>query len=210
VRSGLYVITLSTAKTDDLVTAVAAAIRGGAVMVQYREKLLAPALRYEQARVLRDYCRELAALFIVNDDPHLAKAVNADGVHLGVQDASFTAARDLLGANTLIGVSCYNSLEQARQAQAMGADYVAFGSFFPSATKPAAVRADINLLHAARSRLSVPIAAIGGITPANGNVLVAAGAYWLAVIDGVFGQGDPEAAARNYTQLFDKPQATPL
>ena len=142
---------------------------------------------------------------IVNDDVALAAAVEAAGVHLGHNDAAPAAARDLLGPRAIIGVSCYNRLDLALAARDQGADYVAFGSFFPSSTKPLAVRADIDLLRRARRELRLPLVAIGGITPENGAVLVGAGADMLAVVTGVFGAPDPQAAARAYARLFDSP-----
>jgi len=123
---------------------------------------------------------------------------------VGREDPDLHQARTALGRNAIIGVSCYDDLERARRAQADGADYVAFGSFFASPTKPAAVPASLDLLRTARSELTLPIAAIGGITPDNGAQLVAAGADLLAVITGVFAQADVRAAARRYALLFEK------
>jgi thiamine-phosphate pyrophosphorylase len=142
---------------------------------------------------------------LVNDDVELAAAVEADGVHLGRDDPAIERARARLGKSALIGVSCYNQLARALDAETRGADYVAFGSFFPSPTKPGAVRASLDLLQEARARLRVPIVAIGGITPENGASLIAAGADLLAVIDGVFNRTDIRAAAARYTQLFTTP-----
>ena len=116
------------------------------------------------------------------------------------------AARALIGDNKLIGVSCYNELERALAAEQDGADYIAFGSFFPSRTKPGAVRATPELLRAARTQLRIPVVAIGGITPENGATLIEAGADMLAVIEGVFAQPDIRAAARRYTRLFQNIQ----
>ncbi|MAT65105.1 MAG: hypothetical protein CMN57_05635 [Gammaproteobacteria bacterium] len=132
----------------------------------------------------------------------MAAAAGAHGVHLGRDDAAVTAARERLGPRAIIGVSCYNELDRARQAARLGADYVAFGRFFPSRTKPQAVQAEPALLTAARRELGLPLVAIGGITPENGGLLLAAGADMLAVIHGVFGAADIEAAARGYTALF--------
>ena len=124
-------------------------------------------------------------------------------MHLGRDDADVASARRVLGARALIGVSCYNDLALAQKAEADGADYVAFGSFYPSPTKPQAPRAELELLRAARRTLRVPIVAIGGITPDNGAALITAGADALAVIEGVFGQPDIRAAAARYTRLFN-------
>lgn len=200
---GLYAIAdtryLSAAR---LLGAVHEAIAGGAALIQYRDKGSDPARRREQARALLALCRGHGVPFIVNDDVALAAAIGADGVHIGRDDPALSDARRRLGAGRLIGVSCYNELERALSAQSQGADYVAFGSFFPSPTKPQAVRASIELLRTARATLRIPIVAIGGITPENGADLLAAGAAALAVIDGVFNQPDIRAAAQRYARLF--------
>jgi thiamine-phosphate pyrophosphorylase len=195
---GLYAVT---GAGDALARDVAAAVRGGAVAVQYRDKGSSRAHRLRTALGLGKLCRDSGVVFIVNDDIELALAAHADGVHLGRDDAPLAAARARLGER-IIGVSCYGSLESALAAQAAGADYVAFGSFFASSTKPAAARASIDLLREARARLHVPIVAIGGVTPENGAALIEAGADCLAAISGVFEAVDVEAAARRYARLF--------
>ena len=200
---GLYVIT-DTGLTPGarLPTAVDAAIRGGARLVQYRDKSADSARREMEARLLLDLCRGHGVPLIINDDVALAARIGADGVHLGREDQALAAARVSLGPRALIGVSCYDSLERAQTAAHAGADYVAFGSFYPSLSKPAAVRAPLALLTQARAALSIPLCAIGGITPENGAPLLAAGADLLAVIQGVFGAADSGVAARAYAQLF--------
>lgn len=182
--------------------AVDAAIRGGARLVQYRDKSADRERRRHEVEALLELCRGHGVPLIINDDLELAAAVGADGVHLGRDDAQPAAARVSLGPRALIGVSCYDSLPHAVTAAQAGADYVAFGSFFPSATKPGAARAPVELLTQARRKLSVPICAIGGITPENGGALLAAGADMLAAIQGLFGVSDIEAAACAYTGLF--------
>ena len=154
------------------------------------------------ARALNALCREHGVAFLINDDVRLAGTIGAAGVHLGRDDPDIGAARAVLGASALIGVSCYNELARAQAAQDAGADYVAFGRFFPSRTKPQAVPAAPELLRAARTALKIPIVAIGGITPENGASLIAAGADALAVIEGVFNQSDIRAAAERYARLF--------
>jgi len=202
--AGLYAIA-DTQYLDDahLMPAVGEAIAGGARIVQYRDKKHVAAERARQASELASLCRKHGALFIINDDVELAKQVQAAGVHLGREDASLAQARAQLGPQAIIGVSCYNELARAIQAQNEGADYVAFGSFFPSRTKPQAVRAGLELLCEAKQILRIPVVAIGGITPENGVHLLAAGADALAVIEGVFGQADIRAAAQRYTRLFN-------
>ncbi|MEK7815994.1 MAG: thiamine phosphate synthase [Pseudomonadota bacterium] len=185
-----------------LAPAVEAAIAGGARVVQYRDKRHDAASRVRQALDLAAICRRHGVLFLVNDDVVLAEAAGADGVHLGRGDMPLSEARRRLGAEKIIGVSCYNELERALAAERTGADYVAFGSFFPSRTKPQAVRATPDLLRAAKQRLHIPVVAIGGITPENGAVLIEAGADMLAVIEGVFAQPDVSAAAKRYARLF--------
>ncbi|RMG29559.1 MAG: thiamine phosphate synthase [Gammaproteobacteria bacterium] len=201
---GLYAIT-DPARTPGprLFEAVAAALRGGARVVQYRNKTAPPGVRRDEAARLAALCRAHGAPFLVNDDPRLAAEVEADGVHLGREDPELRQARRLLGPRRWIGISCYNRLERARQAQDAGADYVAFGRFFPSRTKPEAVPATPALLRAARRELRLPVVAIGGITPENGRVLIEAGADMLAVIHALFGQPDVEAAARALARLFE-------
>ncbi len=200
---GLYAITDSALCARHGVEAdVAAAIRGGAVMVQYRDKSTDQARREQEARALLAVCRKRQVPLIINDDVELARIIGADGVHLGAEDAGLRSARSRLGPQALIGISCYNSLELARKAQRAGADYVAFGAFHDSPTKPATVRAPLALLSEAGDNLHLPVVAIGGITPENGAALVESGANLLAVISGVFGGDDPEQAARSYASLF--------
>lgn len=200
---GLYAIADSHWLTEDrFAPAVRDALAGGARIIQYRDKLSAPAIREAIARALADLSHEHAALFLVNDDAALARAVGADGVHLGREDMAIAQAREQLGPGAVIGISCYNDLERARAAERAGADYVAFGRFFPSRTKPQAAPATPALLRQARAALRVPIVAIGGITPDNGASLIDAGADALAVIEGVFGQPDIRAAAERYAKLF--------
>jgi thiamine-phosphate pyrophosphorylase len=144
---------------------------------------------------------------IINDDVELAVHCGAAGVHLGRDDADLATARARLGTGAIIGVSCYADLERAREAAAAGADYLAFGRFFPSQTKPEAVPADPALLAAARRELDLPLCAIGGITPANAAPLLEAGADLLAVIQGLFGQPDVRAAAARFQALFQQPMS---
>jgi thiamine-phosphate pyrophosphorylase len=200
---GLYAITDSALTPGERIfTAVESAIRGGACMLQYRDKTPERSGRERRARELLELCRDHEVPLIINDDVELAAAIRADGVHLGREDIALKEARVRLGPRAVIGVSCYDSLTRAVHAAQAGADYVAFGSFFPSPSKPDAVSAPLSLLKDARGRIDVPICAIGGITPDNAGVLLEAGANLLAVISGVFAQADIESAARRYLQLF--------
>jgi thiamine-phosphate pyrophosphorylase len=201
---GLYAITDSKLLSPErMVEAVALAIQGGAVMIQYRDKGDDAMRRQWEASDLSNMCRPLGVPLIINDDVELAAQVMAKGVHLGKDDADVAAARARLGPNAIIGVSCYNDLDCAIAAERAGADYVAFGSFFPSPTKPGAVKAEAELIRQAKQRLSIPVVAIGGITADNGAALVEAGADLLAVITDVFGQADILAAAERISKLFE-------
>jgi thiamine-phosphate pyrophosphorylase len=198
---GLYALTPDEPDTQALVAKVRAAIAGGAAAVQYRNKPADPALRGAQAAALAGLCRGAGVPLVVNDDIALALAVDAAGVHLGREDGDLAAARQRLGPGRLLGASCYDRFELAERAVRAGADYVAFGSMFASPTKPAAARAPLALLGAAR-RLGRPVVAIGGITLGNAPAVIAAGADALAVITALFGAGDIAARARAFTDLF--------
>ncbi|HZX29974.1 MAG TPA: thiamine phosphate synthase [Rhodocyclaceae bacterium] len=200
---GLYAITPDEPDTARLLAAVEAALAGGCRWLQYRDKLSAPDGRRVRAAALVSLCRRHGASLIVNDDVELAKAVSADGVHLGREDGSLAAARAALGPQAIIGASCYADLEAARQAAAEGADYVAFGAVYPSPTKPAASRAPIELFARCRTEIDVPVCAIGGITLANAAPLVAAGAALLAVISDLFSASDIAARSAAYQHLFE-------
>jgi thiamine-phosphate pyrophosphorylase len=199
---GLYAVTPETSDSDWLCARVEAVLAGGARIIQYRSKGSDARCRGQQVGRLVDVCGARGALLIINDDVALAREVGADGVHLGSEDIPVADARAELGDRALIGVSCYDSLARARQAQSEGADYVAFGSFFPSSVKPGALRAPLELLLAARPVIDLPIVAIGGITPENGRRLVEAGADALAVISALFQVPDSCLAAQAFTALF--------
>lgn len=197
---GLYFVTPG--KHAGRLELVAAALRGGARIVQYRDKSDDADARQHEAAAILGQCRRADALCLINDDVALCKTVGADGVHLGADDIAIEAARIRLGPDRIIGASCYNDLQRAHNAVAAGADYVAFGSIYPSATKPAARRADLDLLRAARRELDIPICAIGGITPDNAMPVVAAGADMIAVIQGITDSPAPETAAHRLQSLF--------
>ncbi|MCC6206998.1 MAG: thiamine phosphate synthase [Gammaproteobacteria bacterium] len=200
---GLYLIAdTGWLEAGRLVDAVAAALEGGGALVQYRNKIPLTAARRDELAGLVRLCRARGVPLIVNDDIALARETGADGVHLGRDDATVAEARRTLGARMIIGASCYNRLDLAHAAARAGADYVAFGSFFPSPTKPDAVRADPALLRRARAEIGIPLAAIGGITPETGSILLDAGADMLAVASGVFAAADPAAAAQACARLF--------
>jgi thiamine-phosphate pyrophosphorylase len=200
---GLYAIA-DTGYLDPsrLLAATEQALAGGARVVQYRDKSNDGVRRLHQARALAALCRVHSAMFLINDDVALTLAVRADGVHLGRDDMPLSQARAALGPDAIIGLSCYADLPRARGAVTQSADYVAFGSFFPSHTKPNAVRAPLELLSAARAELAVPVVAIGGITPENAAAAIHAGADAVAVIEGVFAADDVAIAAARYARLF--------
>ncbi|WP_295405770.1 thiamine phosphate synthase [uncultured Thiocystis sp.] len=203
--NGLYAITPDASNSPvSLTEQVVQAIKGGARLIQYRDKHSDSQGRHDRGAALLTLCREAGIPLIVNDDLALAVDLGADGVHLGRDDPDPRQARERLGDAAIIGVSCYDDLALAEAAEQAGASYIAFGSFFPSATKPQAARADPRLLTESRRRLRIPPVAIGGITPDNGGSLIAAGARMLAVVSGVFDQPDIAAAARAYTNLFPK------
>lgn len=199
--SGLYLITPDEADTARLLARTAPLLAAGATWLQYRNKTAGDALRHEQASALQALCADAGVPLIVNDDVRLAKAVGAAGVHLGEDDGDIAAARALLGAEAIIGSSCYDQLQLAEAAVAAGSDYVAFGAFFPTRSKTGTRQATVDLLSRAAS-LDVPRVAIGGITPDNARSLVQAGADLVAAISGVYDAADPVAAVHAYLQCF--------
>ncbi len=196
---GLYAIT--DGPRNDLFIVAEQALRGGAQWLQYRDKTHDLIRRQSEASALCQLCHQHGAKFIVNDDIALACTISADGVHLGKDDQSIDAARTNLGEGAIIGVSCYDSMNRARAAKAAGADYIAFGAFFPSPTKPQAARAIPALLRES-AQLGLPRVAVGGITEDNAPQLVAAGADWLAVISALFQASNVYATAQHFAQLY--------
>jgi thiamine-phosphate pyrophosphorylase len=196
---GLYAIT--DGPRPDLLAVVDAVLRGGAVLVQYRDKSDDAPRQLDEATALASLCRRHGVPLLINDDVELARRSGAAGVHLGAGDAGIEVARTALGPAAIIGASCYDSLQRARDAVAAGADYLAFGAFFASPTKPHARTAGIELLRAARA-FGLPLVAIGGITPDNAAPLITAGADFVAAISALFGTADPAAAAAEYTKCF--------
>jgi thiamine-phosphate pyrophosphorylase len=199
-RGGLYLITDG---RPDLSRRVEAALQAGVGALQYRDKSDDHTRRQAEAEALAALCRRYQLPFIVNDDVELALAVGADGVHLGLFDSSIAQARARLGPAALIGASCYNSLVNAQRAVDAGADYIAFGAFYPSRTKPDAVQAEIMLLRKAKV-FHRRVVAIGGISADNAGPLLAAGADWLAVCEDILGSPDPGAAAARYRRVLER------
>ena len=207
---GLYAITdASLQPPDALLSRAEMVLRGGAAVLQYRDKGGDSARRRREAADLLALCRDFDALFVVNDDAELAIDIGAPAVHLGRDDGTLAAARDWLGPRRLIGVSCYGSLARADRLAAAGADYLAFGRVYPSSTKPDAAPVTRETLEAAVRRYRQPVVAIGGITPGNVAPLVAMGVDAVAVINGVFGAADPRDAAARIAGFFDSREGAP-
>jgi thiamine-phosphate pyrophosphorylase len=213
---GLYAVTPDGLSTSALLDRVEQSLSAGVRLLQYRAKPANEAgmvVQAEAAQLIAAACRATGARLIVNDDPALAARIGAAGVHLGRDDGTVADARAHVG-DALVGVSCYDSLERAMQAEAEGADYVAFGAMFPSHVKPAAVRASHELLGRARAQLRVPIVAIGGIDLGNAAGVLRAGADSLAVISALYGAPDIGAAVRAFNELTEnelrmRPAAAP-
>lgn len=208
---GLYGITPEWDDTERLLSAIDQAAQGGMAALQWRRKTASPDDGMMQARRVRERCRDRDVLFIVNDNWRLATILDADGVHLGRDDSSIAKARTALGPDKLIGASCYDDLDLARQAIDDGADYIAFGAVYPSAVKPEAVRASLDIIRAGReladARVAaqgkrVAVTAIGGITPDNAAPVVEAGADSIALITGLFDAPDIREAASRCRALF--------
>lgn len=197
----LYAIADTATLGEQLLPATEAALRGGARWLQYRDKSADPARRRREVTGLLALCHRYRANLIINDDVELALALGAHGVHLGQNDGDPALARQRLGGEAIIGVTCHASLALARQAKADGASYVAFGRFFASRTKPDAPPAPADLLTQARATIGLPIVAIGGITLENGVALLSAGADRLAVSHDLFSAPDVEVRARAYQTL---------
>jgi thiamine-phosphate pyrophosphorylase len=199
IGKGVYAIT--DGPRDDLFAAVEAALAGGARLLQYRDKTADAARRLSEADEISRICARYDVPFIVNDDVALARETGG-GVHLGREDVSIAEARAALGADAIIGVSCYGSIERARQLHAEGADYLAFGAMYPSTTKPHAPVAPHDVLTQARS-LGLPVVAIGGISVDNAQPVIDAGADYIAVVSAIFAAPDIQTATRRFAELFD-------
>lgn len=199
---GLYLVTPNWNDTERLLAATEAALRGGAALVQYRHKDADAVLRIEQATALLALCRRHGTPLVINDHLDLCMHLDADGVHVGGTDIAVDHARRLLGADKIVGASCYGELALARAAQAAGASYAAFGGFYPSPVKKYTFVTAPALLTEARAELALPLVVIGGMTPQNAAPLVARGADMVAAITSVYAEADPESAARRFSMLF--------
>lgn len=200
---GLYAITPDWPDGGRVLTAVEAALEGGASVVQFRRKNLAGNALTAEAHALRHLCRQYGVPFIVNDDPRLALECGADGVHLGEEDGGVVAARELLGAAKIIGVSCYADVGRVQAAEAAGADYAAMGRLFPSGTKPAATPATLIALAEARRTTAIPLVGIGGINTDNAATVKQAGADMIAVIGALFEAASVRDTARLFSAIWE-------
>lgn len=200
---GLYAITdTATLSSEIMLTRTEEILRAGAKLLQYRNKQADETTRIAEAEQLLDLCRQFSIPLIINDDIALAVQTGADGVHLGKTDSSIANARERLGNSVMIGYSCYNDLDRAQQAIKSGADYIAFGAFYPSPTKPEAAHATPDIIQTAKQKFKLPVVAIGGITPENGQSLIEAGADMLAVISGLYASETPFDTTTKYIDLF--------
>ena len=205
--TGLYAITSQTivsAEESAYTQAIRDVINGGCRVLQYRDKNEDYQRRAQQAAQLVALCQDASVASIINDDVALAVSVGADGVHIGQHDASVIEARAVMGADAIIGVSCYNRLDDARRAAQQGADYIALGSMYPSGTKPDAVRASLDLVRQASQELKVPVVTIGGINVMHVPELYEAGASAIAVISALFDAPDIGAAAREFSETWSR------
>lgn len=198
---GLYAITDGTLTPYEYVDRyVTKAILGGARIVQLRDKQLSDEELYPVAQKIKKVCKQKGALFLIDDRVTLAKAVGADGVHIGGDDTPLGLAREILGRKKIIGVSCYGDIMRAKEAALGGANYVAFGSFFTSKTKPHSKVVDKSVLREAK-KLNIPICAIGGIDASNARELISYGADMLSVISALW-SGDVLKNAAELSEAF--------
>lgn len=199
---GLYAVTPDEADTDLLLAKVEAALQGGISMLQYRNKLADHKLQTQQARAILPLCRQYQVPFIINDSVKLCLTLDADGVHIGAEDGNLTEIRARMGRDKILGASCYGHFDLALAAQQAGVDYVAFGACFASSTKPNTPVANLSLFNQARTQLTIPAVAIGGITLTNAPQVIVAGADSLAVINAIFNATDVKSSTEQFAQLF--------
>lgn len=200
---GLYIVTPDWDDTDKLLQVSEQALQGGAALLQYRHKTADAAQRRLQAEALLKLCRRYQRPFIVNDYVELCMELGADGIHVGGTDASVAEVRAMVGADKIVGASCYGDLELAHAAYRDGASYVAFGGFYPSRVKKYPVTTPPDIVTRAKSQIAAPNVVIGGMTQENAAPLIAAGADMVAAISSVYLADDPAAAARSFVALFE-------
>jgi thiamine-phosphate pyrophosphorylase len=199
---GLYAITPDISDTSLLLDKVEKALIGGIALLQYRDKISTASERTFRAKAIHTLCLRYRVPLIINDDPELALACEAEGVHLGQTDGSIQHARALLGNSAMIGITCHHNIALAITAEQQGADYVAFGRFFNSSTKPGTPLATIDTLINAKRNICIPIVAIGGITVDNVRPIISAGASFTAVVDGLFSSTNISSVCKGFHNLF--------
>lgn len=202
ISKGLYAVTPDILNTELLCEKVTAVLRGGVSMVQYRNKAADAGLRLRQATALLALCRSFNVPLIINDHLDLCAKIDADGLHLGATDCDLGAARRLLGTHKILGASCYNQLNLAVKAEQAGANYVAFGACFSSATKPNAPVISLNVFTEAKQKIAIPAVAIGGITLENASSVISAGADVLAVVGALFSATDITKTSQQLAHLY--------
>lgn len=199
---GLYVITPELTKPDNqTMDMIESALIGGAKILQLRNKKSDDYELFDLASSIKELCKKYDSLFIIDDRVTLAKKIQSDGVHIGKFDVKLKDIREDL-KDFIIGVSCYGNVNYAKNMEVQGADYVAFGSFFHSPTKPESNIVPLDTISKAKEIITVPICAIGGITLENAPLLVNQGVDMLSVISDIWQNQDIITRAKNYTQLF--------
>ncbi len=201
--NGLYAI------SDEILTpyttildSLKKALDGGVKIFQLRDKNSVD-IEIEKISIdILNLCHKYGAIFIIDDRVELVKKINADGLHIGKDDISLQEARNILGMDKIIGVSCYGDIEYAKKMESLGANYVAFGSFFSSKTKQKSSLVDKSILVEAKKMLNIPICAIGGITSINARELIENGANMVAVISDLWNSHDIKAKAKEYDELL--------
>jgi thiamine-phosphate pyrophosphorylase len=202
VLRGLYVVTPDWDDTQKLLDTSELALKGGVALLQYRHKTAGDALRREQAQALQALCRKYKVPFIINDFVQLCIDLDADGIHVGGTDQSVADVRKLIGADRILGSSCYGDIERAHAMEQAGASYVAFGGFYPSRVKKYPVTTPPTIVSDWKKQGKVPSVVIGGMTHENAKPLVANGANMVAAISSVYMAEEPQAAARQFADLF--------
>ena len=198
---GIYVLSDATlTPLETILSQIERVLKSGVSVVQFREKYATDEALEFTCRALGALCKKYNALFIIDDRVHLAKKVDADGLHVGMDDVSYEEAREILG-DKIIGISCYGDIERAKHYESLGVDYVAFGSFFPSPTKPKAKVVPLDVLERARRVLTIPICAIGGISAENINAVAKSNIAMYSVISAVY---KDDAIEENIKVLQDK------
>ena len=201
---GLYIVTPNWDDTEKMVDITEKALQGGAAIVQYRNKDASPELRREQAAAVQAVCKKYGAPFIINDHVDLCLELDADGIHVGENDAAVAAVREQVGPDKIVGSSCYGEMDRVRAAHEAGASYIALGGFYPSRVKEYPVTTELDIVKQMKEEFpDMPSCAIGGITLENAKPLVERGVDMICVISSVYFQDDPEAAAHELAELYD-------